>query len=312
MNLVEATGLVKHFHTGHGAVQAIDGVDIAVREGETLGIVGESGCGKSTLGRLLTGLLPPDRGSVRLLGEECAGQSRRALRRIRPLVQVVFQNPYSSLNPRRTVGRTLLEPLAVHRIGTPRDRAARVAAMLERVGLSPAAAARYPHEFSGGQRQRIAIARAMMLEPRLILCDEAVSALDVSVQAQILNLLAEMKREFGLSYVFISHDLSVVRHIADRIAVMYLGRIVEVADRQRIWSEPRHPYTRALIASVPRPRPGRPKPAPVLHDDLPSPIDPPSGCRFRTRCPVATPSCAGQAPVLEKMGADHACACFHA
>ncbi len=290
-----------------GAVRAVDGVSLSVPEGSVLAIVGESGCGKSTLGRLMLRLIEPDRGAIRFMGEDLRALSPAALRRRRRDMQLIFQDPFASLDPRMTVEQAVAEPLRLHGIVPRAQEAARVAELLARVGLRPEQARRWPHEFSGGQRQRIAIARALASRPRLIVGDEPVSALDVSVQAQVVNLLQDLIAELGLTFVLISHDLGVVRHVADRVAVMYLGRIVEDGPTEAVFAAPRHPYTRALLASVPgQGGPGGGKVA-VLEGDIPSPIDPPSGCRFRTRCPHAVPLCAETTPELE--GAAHRVAC---
>jgi ABC-type oligopeptide transport system ATPase subunit len=249
--LLRVTGLVKHYAVKGAVVRAVDGVDLTIKPGETLGLVGESGCGKSTLGKLILRLLAPDAGTIEFEGIDLAPLTQRQLRRCRPGMQMIFQDPYASLHPRMTVGRMLEEPLIVHRRGDAGERRERVRWLMDRVGLRPDAAARYPHEFSGGQRQRIGIARALALAPKLIVCDEPVSALDVSVRAQIINLLDELRADLGISYLFISHDLSIVQHLADRIAVMYFGKIVETGDRRELWRAPRHPYTRTLIAAVP-------------------------------------------------------------
>jgi len=308
--LLEVRGLKKAFKTSAGVLTAVDGADLSLRRGETLALAGESGCGKSTLGRMIAGLTPPDAGSVKLAGTELAGLSHRALRPWRPKVQMIFQDPFSSLNPRATVARILEEPLIVHRRGSAGERRREVARMMERVGLRPEAAARYPHEFSGGQRQRIGIARALMLRPELIICDEPVSALDVSVRAQILNLLADLQQEMGLSYLFISHDLSVVQHLADRVAVMYLGKIVEVGGSDRFWTTPSHPYTQALMAARPLPGTGqRLRDKNILEGEMPSPIGPRQGCDFRARCGCAFAPCAGTVPALRRAGPEHDVAC---
>ena len=310
--LVSVAGLEVHFPTRHGVVRAVDGVDLDVREAETVGLVGESGCGKTTLGKTILRLVNPTAGSIRLNGTEISRMTRAQLRPLRRQVQMIFQDPYASLNPRHSVGRILEEPLIVHGIGTPAQRKEKVAWLMSKVGLRPDAARRHPHEFSGGQRQRIGIARALALEPKLIVCDEPVSALDVSVRAQVINLLADLRKELGLAYLFISHDLSVVEHVSDRIAVMYLGRIVELADRATLWKKPLHPYTQALISAVPVADPKSRSRRVILEGDLPSPLNPPSGCRFRTRCPIATELCARDDPALRAMTPGHQVACHHA
>jgi oligopeptide transport system ATP-binding protein len=318
--LLEVRDLVKHFPVGgglfgrpRGLIRAVDGVSFTIRRGETLGLVGESGCGKTTTGRCILQLERPTSGSVLYEGHDLTRLDSRALRAIRRRVQVIFQDPYSSLNPRMTVGQIVDEPLAVHRIVTDRAaRAARVQALLAQVGLLPQHAHRYPHQLSGGQRQRVGIARALAMEPSLIVCDEPVSALDVSIQAQIINLLEDLQAEFHLTYLFVAHDLSVVRHISDRVAVMYLGRIVEQADRQTLYEEPLHPYTQALLSAVPIPDPqveaGRERI--VLRGEVPSPLSPPSGCVFHPRCPIAIPECARAVPPLREVRPGHWAACI--
>ncbi|WP_137123744.1 ABC transporter ATP-binding protein [Roseomonas sp. HF4] len=299
--LLELTGLVKRFPVRDalgrraGAVHAVDGVTLSVAEGEVLAIVGESGCGKSTLGRLMLNLITPDAGTVRFAGDDLTKLSASALRARRRDMQLIFQDPFASLDPRMTVEQAVAEPLRLHRIVPKDQERARVADLLSRVGLRPELARRWPHEFSGGQRQRVAIARALASQPRLIVGDEPVSALDVSVQAQVVNLLSDLIRDLGLTFVLISHDLGVVRHVADRVAVMYLGRIVEEGPAAQVLGAPRHPYTRALLAAVP----GHGEKAPPLEGDVPSPIAPPPGCRFHTRCPFAEARCRAETPDLD-------------
>jgi oligopeptide/dipeptide ABC transporter ATP-binding protein len=285
-----------------GTVKAVDGVSFTVREGETLGLVGESGCGKSTLGRAITRLEDPTAGRVLFAGNDLARASGRDLFRLRREIQIVFQDPYSSLNPRMTVGEIIREPMAVHRLGTKAEQVEKVRALLDTVGLAASSMDRYPHEFSGGQRQRIGIARALALDPRLVIADEPVSALDVSVQSQVLNLMVRLQRDQGLTYIFISHDLSVVEHVSDTIAIMYLGRIVEIGATERIFENPAHPYTRALLAAIPVPDPRRRRTFLPVKGEAPSAVDPPSGCPFHPRCPFAIEACARVVPPLEPVG----------
>lgn len=313
--LLEVQDLHKHFPVGRQQLHAVDGVSFSLERGETLGLVGESGCGKSTVARTVVGLHPATSGSVRFEGTELVGMSRKQMRPFRRRIQMIFQDPYASLDPRQTVASILAEPLNVHRLGKPRTRRLRAMQLLDAVGLNPRHVHRYPHEFSGGQRQRIGIARALALEPDLIICDEPVSALDVSIQAQIVNLLEELQERFGLAYLFIAHDLAVVRHICRRIAVMYLGRIVEVAPRDELFASPQHPYTRALLSAVPHPDPVRERTREriLLEGDVPSPLTPPSGCTFHPRCPersgVEGERCSQEVPGLEVLegGRERAC-----
>jgi oligopeptide transport system ATP-binding protein len=289
-------------------------VSFTLQEGETLGLVGESGCGKSTTGRCINRLLEASSGDITFQGVNVLKLKTRALKQYRREVSFIFQDPYASLNPRMTFGEIMTEPLVIHGIGTRKERQERAKEMLKIVGLQPEHIHRYPHEFSGGQRQRVGIARSLMLRPKMIICDEPVSALDVSIQAQIINLLEELQEEFKLTYLFIAHDLAVVRHICDRVAVMYLGKIVEIGGWREVYNSPHHPYTQSLLSAVPVPDPGKQKQRSriILQGDVPSPIDPPSGCRFHTRCPIAQPVCSREEPPLKSVGPGHQAACHFA
>ena len=316
MALLEVKGLVKHFVAGRSLfgrplahVKAVDGVSFSLDAGKTLALVGESGCGKSTVSRLVLRLIEPDAGTVRFDGRELLALDAGGLRAFRREAQIIFQDPYASLNPRMTVGQILTEPLALHDLVPPAERRARVAELLRLVGLEPRLARRYPHEFSGGQRQRIAIARALAVEPKLIICDEPVSALDVSIRSQILNLLRELQDRLGLAYIFVSHDLAVVKHIADHVAVMNLGQIVETAEADALFAAPRHPYSRALLSAIPLPQPKAKRATVLLQGEIPSALNPPAGCRFHTRCPFVVDRCRSEAPELMADGAGHVTAC---
>ncbi|HKC63956.1 MAG TPA: dipeptide ABC transporter ATP-binding protein, partial [Pyrinomonadaceae bacterium] len=305
--LVRVRGLVKHFPVegSDDVVRAVDGVTFEILSGETLGLVGESGCGKSTVGRLLLRLIEPTAGEIEFEGRDVRALSKSELRGLRREMQIIFQDPYASLNPRMKVRDIVGEPLVIHGLKSKEEKRARVAELLKRVGLDPEYMNRYPHEFSGGQRQRIGIARALALNPKLIVADEPVSALDVSVQAQVVNLLQDLQAEFGLTYLFISHGLAVVEHISTRVAVMYLGRIVEVASAEELYARPLHPYTQALLSAIPIPDPKRKRDRIILSGDVPTPINPPSGCRFRTRCPMAIEECAHIDPDLREISPGH-------
>jgi oligopeptide transport system ATP-binding protein len=318
--LVEVRGLKTWFPVSSGVLQrtvahvhAVDGVDLEIKKGETLGLVGESGCGKSTLGRTIIRMIEPTAGKVLFKGQDLSKLSGTAMRRMRREMAMIFQDPFASLDPRQTVGDIVGEPLDIHHLATGRKRQERIQELLRVVGMNPNFTNRYPHEFSGGQRQRIGIARALAVEPSFIVCDEPISALDVSIQAQIINLLEKLQEQFNLTYLFIAHDLSVVKHISDRIAVMYLGKVMEVAPGGEIYRRPRHPYTGSLISAIPIPDPAieRRRERLILQGDVASPVNPPSGCRFRTRCPKAQPHCAEEEPPLESFGTEHKAACFY-
>ena len=316
MPLLEVRGLKKHFEIRKGLlgrvighVKAVDGVDLTLDAGETLGLVGESGCGKTTAGRTLLRLLEPTAGEAVFDGKNIFEMRHSELRQLRRDMQIIFQDPYSSLNPRLNVERIIGESLEVHGIASGEALTDRVVELVEKVGMLPSHLGRFPHEFSGGQRQRIGIARALALNPRFIVCDEAVSALDVSIQAQVINLLEELQDELGLAYLFIAHDLAVVKHISDRIAVMYLGRIVELSDRDALFEDPRHPYTQALLSAIPVPKPRRKKQRILLQGDVPNPINPPSGCHFHPRCPYVTDKCRHEPPPTVVVEEGHSAAC---
>ncbi len=317
--LLDARGLVKYYPIKGGvmlkeiaAVKAVDDVSLSINKGETLGLVGESGCGKSTFGRAILRLEEPTAGEVWFDGENILNHDREQLRALRKKMQIIFQDPFSSLNPRKPVAAIVGEPLLIHGMKSRRERDARVLELLRVVGLRQEHMRRYPHMFSGGQRQRIGVARALALNPKLVVCDEAVSALDVSIQAQVLNLLKDLQEDFGLTYLFISHDLHVVEHISDRVAVMYLGKIVEIAASETIYARPLHPYTQALLSASPMPDPTRRQKRIILKGDVPSPIDPPPGCRFHTRCPFAESICTTNEPALKDVNPGHQAACHFA
>ncbi len=310
--LVKINNLVKHFPVDNSddVVKAVDGVSFDILAGETLGLVGESGCGKSTVGRCILRLIEPTSGEVLFENKNVLSLNKNELRPLRREMQIIFQDPYASLNPRLSILSIISEPLVIHKIGNKSEQKDRVAKLLKKVGLDPDYMYRYPHEFSGGQRQRLGVARALALNPKLIIADEPVSALDVSVQAQVVNLLQDLQAEFGLTYLFISHGLAVVEHISQRVAVMYLGKIVEIADSVELYENPQHPYTKALLSAIPIPDPKRKRDRIILKGDVPTPINPPSGCRFRTRCPIASEECALVEPEMKEMSDGHFAACI--
>jgi peptide/nickel transport system ATP-binding protein/oligopeptide transport system ATP-binding protein len=315
--LVEVKNLVKYFPVRAGLLQrvvnqvkAVDDVSFVVRKGETLGMVGESGCGKTTIGRTMLRLIEPTSGSVNFEGKDVFTLPPRELKVVRRDMQIIFQDPYASLDPRVPIGESVMEGLHIHKIGTPKERTEIMMATLKKVGLEDYHARRYPHEFSGGQRQRIGIARALALQPSFIICDEPVSALDVSIQSQVLNILKDLQSEFGLTYLFIAHNLSVVEHVSDRVAVMYLGKMVELTSREELFRNPQHPYTKALMSAIPVPNPRLKRQRTILKGDVPSPLNPPKGCRFHPRCPVAIEKCSQEEPVFKEIKPDHFVACW--
>lgn len=316
-DLLVVKDLVKYFPVRGGLlqrtvaqVQAVDKVSFTVKNGETLGLVGESGCGKTTIGRSILRLIEPTSGQVTFNGEDVLAMRSGSLKTLRRDMQIIFQDPYASLNPRMPIGESVMEGLNIHKIGQSRDRWDVAIQMLKKVGLEEYHARRYPHEFSGGQRQRIGIARALALQPKFIVCDEPVSALDVSIQSQVLNILKELQREFGLTYLFIAHNLSVVEHISDRVGVMYLGKMVELANRDDLYREPLHPYTKALMSAIPIPHPNIKRERTILKGDVPSPLNPPKGCRFHTRCPIAVEKCSRDEPEFREARPNHWTACW--
>jgi peptide/nickel transport system ATP-binding protein/oligopeptide transport system ATP-binding protein len=318
-NLVEVNNLVKYFPVRAGLlqrvvaqVQAVDGVSFVIKEGETVGLVGESGCGKTTVGRTMLRLLEPTEGEVKFEGRDVFKMNGRELKELRRHMQIIFQDPYASLDPRMPIGESVMQGLDIHKIGTRKERYEIMLDNLKKVGLEDYHSRRYPHEFSGGQRQRIGIARALALQPKFILCDEPVSALDVSIQSQVLNILKDLQKELGLTYLFIAHNLSVVEHISDRVAVMYLGKMVELADRDELYRNPMHPYTKALMSAIPIPDPTLKRERIILKGDVPSPLNPPKGCRFHPRCPIAVDICSQQEPEFKEHRPGHWAACWKA
>lgn len=307
--LIEVRNLVKHFPAANGVVQAVDDVSFHIFQGETLGVVGESGCGKSTAGRLTIRLIEPTSGSILFEGQDIAEVDRHRLKELRREMQIIFQDPFSSLDPRKTIGDTIAKPLSIHKLAHGKDLYEKVLELMETVGLDPRWVNRYPHELDGGRRQRVGIARALAVRPKYVVCDEPVSALDVSIQAQVLNLMQDLQEELGLTYLFISHDLSVVRHVSNRVTVMYLGQLVELADSDELFLNPQHPYTKALLSAIPVPTLHFKRERIILKGDVPSPKNPPSGCRFHTRCPFAEPLCQVETPAFKEGNPGHYVAC---